>query len=147
MQKIVKMAPKQHNADSGNNIISSNNNLADTLDLALSQLLTKNRLGIQIDKEFADNALKFAYRGSTNRIGEFTSLLHNMFGSSNQQRIRQLETWLKCAQLVSFLAVTSSERLARLDIKDNQGEVVTESSDEGKPVVQTAGEYGIIYRP
>jgi len=111
---------------------SSNSDLANTLDLALSQLLTKNSLGVQIDKETADNVLKYAYGGSTDRIGDLlikhptaiTALLSNLFGS---KRIRQLETRLKCARLIA-LATTASERSARSSSPDRAE--VTESDED-----------------
>ena len=91
--------------------------LEDTLDTAISQLLMKNSLGIQLDKESADSILKFAYGGSTDRIGDILiehptaihALLDNLFVP--KQRIRQLETRLKFARLLA-LAVTASERAA-----------------------------------
>ena len=97
--------------------ISSKDDLMNTLDDDISQLLTKNSLGIQIDKEVVDNVLKFAYGGSTDEIGNLlikhpmavSALLGNLFGPSN--RIRQLDTRLKCSRLVA-LAVTASERKA-----------------------------------
>jgi len=96
--------------------MSNKNELSNVLDNALVGLLTKTSLGVQIDKEVAESMLKYAYGGSTDRIGDLliehpsaiTSLLRNMFGS---QRIRQLETRQKCARLVA-LAVMASERMA-----------------------------------
>lgn len=115
---------------------SSDENL-NMLDTALSQLLTKNSLGVQIDKEMADSMLKYAYGGSTDRIGDLltkhpmavTALLCNLFGST--KRIRQLETRLKCARLVA-LAVTASERLARRSSSSDDGraEEFTESDED-----------------
>lgn len=115
----------------GNNggAISNNNddNLAkDTLDVALSQLLTKNSLGIPIDKEIADNVLKYAYGGSTDRIGNLlikhptaiTALLGNLFNPT--RRVRQLETRLKCSRLVA-LAMTASQRLAVKSVRGSSG--------------------------
>ena len=126
-------------ADEGNNndCVNKNNSqsdLADTLDSALWQLLTKNSLGMQIDKDIVENMLKYAYEGSTRRIGDLlirhptaiTTLLHNLFAPS--RRIRQLETRLKCARLVA-LAVTASERLVRSE-SDNQGEDIPESDED-----------------
>ena len=49
---------------------SSTSDLEDTLDSAISQLLMKSSLGIQLDKETADSVLKYAYGGSTDRIGD-----------------------------------------------------------------------------
>lgn len=132
--------------DTDNNVIKDHNLSNDpleALDLALSQLLTKNSLGIQIDKETADNMLKFAYGGSTDRIGDLliqhpsavTALLHNLFGS---KRIKQLDTKLKVSRLVA-LAVTASKRWAGLDgsprnrgvdQKEKADAVADESSDE-----------------
>lgn len=97
--------------------VAQKNNLADALDSAIVALLTKTSLGNQVDKDMAENILKFAYGGSTERIGDLlikhpftiTTLLHNLFGA---KRIRQLETRLKCARLVA-LAVTASERAVR----------------------------------
>ncbi len=103
----------------GNTLLTSD--LEDTLDSAISQLLMKNSLGIQLDKESAESVLKYAYGGSTNRIGDLlvehptaiNALLDNLFGP--KQRIRQLETRLKFARLLA-LAVTAAERAAsRLD--------------------------------
>ncbi|KAL7466366.1 hypothetical protein ACHAXS_006667 [Conticribra weissflogii] len=96
--------------------LSNKNELANVLDTALVGLLTKTSLGAQIDKETAESMLKFAYGGSTDRIGDLLiehpsaiiALLRNMFGS---QRIRQLETRQKCARLAA-LAVMASERMA-----------------------------------
>ncbi|KAL7544566.1 hypothetical protein ACHAWF_007946 [Thalassiosira exigua] len=117
------------NEGSGNGIASSNGNLADALDAALLQMLTKNSLGVPMDKEAADNVLKYAYGGSTDRIGDLlvqhpsgvTALLRSLFGS---KRVRQLETRLKCARLVA-LAVTAAERRAVAE-----GGNVEEGSDE-----------------
>ena len=97
--------------------VAQKNNLADALDSAIVTMLTKSSLGNQVDKDMAENILKFAYGGSTERIGDLlikhpftiTTLLHNLFGA---KRIRQLETRLKCARLVA-LAVTASERASR----------------------------------
>ena len=97
--------------------IASKNNLADALDSAIVTMLTKTSLGNQVDKDMAEHILKFAYGGSTERIGDLlikhpftiTTLLRNLFGT---KRIRQLETRLKCARLIA-LAVTASERAAR----------------------------------
>mmetsp|Transcript_1482 Transcript_1482/g.3059 ORF Transcript_1482/g.3059 Transcript_1482/m.3059 type:complete len:922 (+) Transcript_1482:164-2929(+) len=109
--------------------IASKNNLADALDSAIVVMLTKSSLGNQVDKDMAENILKFAYGGSTERIGDLlikhpftiTTLLHNLFGT---KRIRQLETRLKCARLIA-LAVAASERAAR-----SQQEGITVSNED-----------------
>ena len=116
----------------GNN--NNSNNLADMLDSALCQLLTKNSLGSQVDKEIAENILKYAYGGSTDRIGDLlikhptaiTALLQNLFG---KKRIRQLEARLKCARLVA-LAVTASERHAKLEMSADQAAGIIMSNED-----------------
>jgi hypothetical protein len=113
---------------------SSISDLEDTLDSAISQLLMKNSLGIQLDKESADSVLKYAYGGSTDRIGDLLVehptavkvLLNHLFGP--KQRIRQLETRLKFARLLA-LAVTASERAARR-LSNGEQATVTESLDD-----------------
>ena len=109
--------------------IAQKNNLADALDSSIVVMLTKSSLGNQVDKDMAENILKFAYSGSTERIGDLlikhpfaiTTLLHNLFGT---KRIRQLETRLKCARLIA-LAVTAAERAAR-----SQQEGITVSNED-----------------
>lgn len=109
--------------------IAQKNDLADALDSAIVVMLTKSSLGNQVDKDMAENILKFAYSGSTERIGDLlikhpfaiTTLLHNLFGT---KRIRQLETRLKCARLIA-LAVTAAERAAR-----SQQEGITVSNED-----------------
>jgi len=108
---------------------------ANTLDVALSQLLTKNSLGIPLDKDTIDNVLKFAYGGSTDRIGDLLikhptavkALLGNLFGPS--KRIRQLEIRLKCSRLVA-LAVTASERQAAVQYHPSTANDNIKSDDE-----------------
>ncbi|KAL7441664.1 hypothetical protein ACHAXM_007947 [Skeletonema potamos] len=127
-----RIDPTSDDADSHSPVpsnIASKNNLADVLDSAIVVMLTKTSLGNQIDKDMAEQILKFAYSGSTERIGDLlikhpftiTTLLHNLFGT---KRIRQLETRLKCARLVA-LAVTASERAAR-----SQKEDITVSNED-----------------
>ena len=55
------------NDSSTNTTRNSKNDLANVLDSALVGLLTKSSLGIPLDKEVAENMLKFAYGGSTDR--------------------------------------------------------------------------------
>jgi len=108
---------------------------ANTLDVALSQLLTKNSLGIPLDKDTIDNVLKFAYGGSTDRIGDLLikhptavkALLGNLFCPS--KRIRQLEIRLKCSRLVA-LAVTASERQAAVQCHPSTANDNIKSDDE-----------------
>jgi hypothetical protein len=134
-RKRLRIDPRSRNApvddyDKGN---PSNGDLANALDSALIQLLSKNSLGIPIDREVLDNVLKYAYGGSTDRIGDLlirhptaiTALLNNLYGP--KQRIRQLETRMKCARLVA-LAVTASERAARSSPGDQVE--VTESDED-----------------
>ncbi|KAL3769474.1 hypothetical protein ACHAWU_008883 [Discostella pseudostelligera] len=113
---------------------SSTSDLEDTLDSAISQLLMKSSLGIQLDKESADSVLKYAYGGSTDRIGDLlvehptavAALLNHLFG--HKQRIRQLETRLKFARLLA-LAVTASERAASR-LSNGEQATITESDDD-----------------
>ncbi|KAL7452957.1 hypothetical protein ACHAWC_004657, partial [Mediolabrus comicus] len=118
--------------------IASKNTLANALDESIVVMLTKSSLGNQVDKAMAENILKFAYGGSTDRIGDllikhpFTikTLLHNLFGT---KRIRQLETRLKCARLIA-LAVTASERAAR-----SQNSSITVSNEDSLSEVVLKG--------
>lgn len=131
-----RVDPRSRNARVDDDDDVRNISIADrsnALDSAIIQLLTKNSLGIPIDREVLDNVLKYAYGGSTDRIGDLlirhptaiTALLKNLFGP--KQRIRQLETRLKCARLVA-LAVTASERAARSSYGDRVE--VTESDED-----------------
>ena len=106
-------------ADEKNNNNNNNmNNIArcNTLDVAIIQLITKNGLGMPIDKEVLDNILKYAYGGSTDRIGELllqhttaiTALLNHLF--SPIQRIRLLDTRMKCARLVALAVIAALRR-------------------------------------
>lgn len=114
---------------------ASKNSLANALDSSIVALITKSSLGHQVDKDTTENVLKFAYGGSTERIGEllirhpFTikTLLHNLFGT---KRIRQLETRLKCARLIA-LAVTASER----DVRSQKEDVIVSNEDSLSQIV------------
>ena len=116
-RKRRRVDPKHQDETTAALSLTDKDDNENTLDVALSQLLTKNSLGIPLDKDTIDNVLKFAYGGSTDRIGDLLikhptavkALLGNLFGPS--KRIRQLEIRLKCSRLVA-LAVTASERLA-----------------------------------
>ena len=139
-RRRVDPVVKNMNADNdvevdfrGNTSLTSD--LEDSLDLAISQLLMKSSLGIQLDKESADSVLKYAYGGSTNRIGDLlvehptaiNVLLDTLFGS--KQRIRQLETRLKFARLLA-LAVTAAERAARRLDNGDQATVTECENDD-----------------
>ncbi|KAL3817077.1 hypothetical protein ACHAXA_000127 [Cyclostephanos tholiformis] len=138
-RKRLRADPRSRNASADNLDmgISTTGDLENALDSALILLLTKNSLDVPIDKEVLDNVLKYAYGGSTDRIGDLlirhptavTALLNNLFGP--KRRIRQLETRLKCARLVA-LAVTASERAARsspgdrVEVTESDESVLTE---------------------
>ena len=135
-RKRSRMEPRAI-GDADNNIVedhNSSNNSLESLEVALSQLLTKNSLEIQIDKDTVDNMLKFAYEGSTDQIGDLLiqhpsaviALLHNLFGS---KRIRQLETRQKVSRLVA-LAVMASARDISADQKEKADVVTDEDGDE-----------------
>eukprot|EP00804_Cyclotella_cryptica_P013920 CCRYP_002434-RA/>CCRYP_002434-RA protein AED:0.07 eAED:0.07 QI:141/0.85/0.87/1/1/1/8/45/929 len=97
--------------------------LANNLDTAMATFLTRCSLGNPIDKESVENIFKYAYGGSTDRIGDLlikhplaiTFLLRNMFGT---KRIRQLDTRQKCARLLA-LSVIASERITRSENKSD----------------------------
>ena len=121
---IMNVTNANNDDDNINNNNVNNNNHNDyitrcnTLDVAIIQLITKNSLGILIDKEVLNNILKYAYGGSTDRIGDLLlqhttaiiALLNHLF--SPTQRIRQLDTRMKCARLAALAVIAAFRRAA-----------------------------------
>lgn len=135
-RKRRRVAPTATAEGNGSNGNGGHNDLADSLDEALIHLLSRNgSLGYPIDKDSADAILKYAYGGSTDRIGDLlirhpvsvNALLRNLFGV---KRVRQLDVRLKCARLVS-LAVIAAERGANgtdeVDISLNDEDQLTQT--------------------
>mmetsp|Transcript_4031 Transcript_4031/g.6045 ORF Transcript_4031/g.6045 Transcript_4031/m.6045 type:complete len:774 (+) Transcript_4031:236-2557(+) len=99
---------------------SPNDLLRDTLDTAVVSLLKNHSLGIQVDKQLADDLLKVAYGGSSDIIGDvlianpsaIKALLENLFRPGSK-RNRNLEVKQKCARLIA-LAVLASERSVKV---------------------------------
>ena len=134
-RKRRRVAPTATTKGNGSNGNGGRNDLADSLDEALMHLLSRNgSLGYPIDKDSADAILKYAYGGSTDRIGDLlirhpvsvNALLRNLFGV---KRVRQLDVRLKCARLVS-LAVIAAERAANrtdgVDVSLNDEDQLTQ---------------------
>ena len=129
-RKRRRVAPTTAEAGGDNNNGGNGNSgrsdpLADSLDEAVMHLLSRcGSLGHPVDKDSADAVLKYAYGGSTDRIGDLlirhpvavNVLLRNLFG---KKRVRQLDVRLKCARLVSLAVIAAERRANRTDGADN----------------------------